>query len=381
MEQGSGFTGNLDEPPAPSSNAAVTRAASRWLSLSSWIPRWVPTSDEALAAAERKILSYLKTPYQSRFVTVDPDPAVKRPKPYKIWTLSMNTQHPISQTPIVLVHGFGGGVGMWIHNLDALSARRPLYAMDVLGFGQSSRPSFSSNAESAEAQFVDSIEAWRKELNLTKFILLGHSLGAFLCASYALKYPQHVRHLIMVDPWGMPELPSQKETLHRQAPFWIRTAATVMQPFNPLAGLRAAGPWGPRLVTRLRPDLQRKFIDVVEEENAIFDYIYHLNAQHPSGEAAFKTMTSGFGWAKNHMSTRMGTMERTLPVSFVYGKRSWIDHSIAYTVKDNRKESFTEVIMVEGAGHHVYADMPKEFNRIVDDICQRVDNDEIGKPL
>ena len=113
-----------------------------------------------------------------------------------------------------------------------------------LGFGQSSRPNFSSNAQAAEQQFVESIESWRKELNLNDFILLGHSLGAFIAASYCLRYSQHVKHLILVDPWGLPERPSEKDAHQFAAPFWIRTAAAVLQPFNPLAGLRVAGPWG-----------------------------------------------------------------------------------------------------------------------------------------
>ena len=176
---------------------------------------------------------------------------------------------------------FDPSIDWLIDWLIIAATRRPLYAFDVLGFGQSSRPTFSNIAETAEQQFVDSMESWRKELNLTQFILLGHSLGAFLSASYALKYPQHVRHLIMIDPWGMPERPLDKDQQKTPIPFWIRTAAAVLQPFNPLAGLRAAGPWGPRLVGRLRPDLQRKFSTMIDKENAIFDYIYHCNAQSP----------------------------------------------------------------------------------------------------
>ena len=34
------------------------------------------------------------------------------------------------------------------------------------GFGQSSTPSFTSSAKAAEQQFVESIESWRKELDL-----------------------------------------------------------------------------------------------------------------------------------------------------------------------------------------------------------------------
>ena len=40
----------------------------------------------------------------------------------------------------------------------------------------------------AEMEFVESIEEWRQEMKLDKFILLGHSLGGFLAMSYAIRY-------------------------------------------------------------------------------------------------------------------------------------------------------------------------------------------------
>lgn len=67
-------------------------------------------------------------------------------------------------------------------------------------------------------------------------------MGGFLAAAYAIKYPQKVAHLILADPWGFPE--SDLSVKKLKIPFWIKVIASVLKPFNPLAGLRAAGPWG-----------------------------------------------------------------------------------------------------------------------------------------
>lgn len=159
-----------------------------------------------------------------------------------IWTLHINPEEGI-RTPLVLVHGFGSGVGLWALNLDDLAKKQSIYAIDVLGFGRSSRPEFPADGADAERDFVESIEQWREEIGIPKFILLGHSLGGFLACSYALKYPERVRHLILADPWGMNEKPPPGEEPF-QIPRWAKIVAAMLSPFNPLSAIRAAGPYG-----------------------------------------------------------------------------------------------------------------------------------------
>ena len=160
---------------------------------------------------------------------------------HRIWTLALNREK--TKLPLVMVHGMGGGVGLWAQNLDTLASKRPVYAFDLLGFGRSSRPNFGSSAQLVEMEFVESIEEWRREMKLDKMILLGHSLGAYIVSAYALKYPQNIQHLFLVDPWGFPEKPTDSERSNR-IPLWVRAIGTLLSPFNPLAAVRAAGPFG-----------------------------------------------------------------------------------------------------------------------------------------
>ncbi len=147
------------------------------------------------------------------------------------------------KTPLVMVHGFGSGFLQFYHNLDHLHAHRRLYTLDLPGFGRSSRITFGKNPEKVENQFVDVIENWREEMGIDRFVLLGHSLGGFLTTSYAIKHPERVRHLILVDPWGFPPPPDQKYFDEHFSSFQ-KISWPVVSHLRPFTAVRAAGPWG-----------------------------------------------------------------------------------------------------------------------------------------
>lgn len=114
-----------------------------------------------------------------------------------IWTVGLNGRKcdrtcaaGRRRLPLVLLHGFGGGVGLWVKNLAALAdGGRPVYAMDLLGFGRSSRKSASGDAQEAEERFIRSLEEWREAVGVDTMILLGHDLGGYVAAAYAIEHP------------------------------------------------------------------------------------------------------------------------------------------------------------------------------------------------
>lgn len=323
---------------------------------------WKRTSSLILALVEQKIFSGLKQPYEGHYV-----PICNGQK--RIWTISMNTNSP--NTPLVMLHGMGSGVGLWVLNLDSVSRNRPVYALDVLGFGRSSRTKFIRDSVLAEQEFIDSIEEWRKAMNLGKIILLGHSLGGYLSACYSMKHPEQIKHLILVDTWGLPQRPDDLD-VRRDVPAWIRVVSAVIEPFNPFAPLRALGPWGPSIIAKLRSDLIRKF-EHMFSDNRIAEYIYHCNAQNPSGETAFKSLMLQLGWAKNPLLPRINNIPAEVSMSLIHGSHSWVDYSVGYQVKYERPNSCVNVEVIKKAGHHVYADQPALFNDIVNRTCDQCD--------
>ena len=94
---------------------------------------------------------------------------------------------PVERT-LVMLHGYGAGLGLFYRNFDVLSKVKgtKIYALDLLGMGNSSRPCFRIKAkdpigkiDEAEAFFIDALEEWRKKKNIDKMTLLVCSLCLF----------------------------------------------------------------------------------------------------------------------------------------------------------------------------------------------------------
>lgn len=355
----------------------MTMADNELVESNSWFRGWLQwssTSSTMLRAAEKKILSCLKSGYRGWYVDIGPVVGTAD----KVWTISLN--HESTRTPIVLLHGLGAGVALWCLNLDSLAATRPVYAIDILGFGRSSRPKFSSDALVAERQLVNSVEEWRREMQLDKIILLGHSLGGFLASSYAIHYPDRVKHLILADPWGFPEKPADIVQRYN-LPLWIRAIVFVTQPFNPFWPVRVAGPFGQWVIEKTRPDIIKKFSTFVSDTDVIPQYLYQCNSQNPTGEAAFHAMSASLGWAKHPMVNRIHTLQNDVPITLLYGSRSWVDNASGELIREKRPDSLVHIQVITGAGHHVYADKPEAFNRYVVEACSFSDSLETRNKL
>lgn len=85
-------------------------------------------------------------------------------------------------------------------------------------------------------------------------------------------------------------------------------------------------------------------------------------------------MMQGFGWAKNPIVKRMDKLKPEVPITLLYGSRSWVDNSAGEVIKQSRSSSYVNVQVISGAGHHVYADKSDTFNKYVLEACTLTDS-------
>lgn len=100
--------------------------------------------------------------------------------------------------PIIFIPGGPGGAHLGLRSFDPLSdGHHQLIYFDAFGRGKSDTAKNAS--EYTLARDIEDIEGLRKALKLDKITVLGHSYGGVVAQGYAIKYPQHLSHLILAD--------------------------------------------------------------------------------------------------------------------------------------------------------------------------------------
>lgn len=290
---------------------------------------------------------------------------LNNPKHY-INTFSMTPTSPStssSRSPVVLLHGYGAGLGFFFQNFLALgqwAGRRgtSVFALDWLGMGRSARVPFTIKARrddidgrvnEAEGFFIDSLEQWRERMGLERMTLVGHSLGGYLSVAYALKYPTRVSKIILLSPAGVPrdpestvyarEVTDQQDTgasstdhaepatkghLER-----IKSGQEEVQKkesrsrkiftylweegWSPFQVIRSSLFWGPMLVGKYS---SRRFIGLSQDDTrAMHDYIVNLVLAKGSGEYCVSHLLAPGAHARRPLVDRIHALK--VPITFV----------------------------------------------------------------
>lgn len=104
-----------------------------------------------------------------------------------------------SKPKVILLHGMGGNVANWAFNMPVLAQNYHVIALDQIGFGKSDRLMIKYRV----GTYVDFLDKFMSELKIEKATLVGNSLGGWVAALTAIKYPNRVEKLVLADAAGI----------------------------------------------------------------------------------------------------------------------------------------------------------------------------------
>lgn len=116
---------------------------------------------------------------------------------YRVW------ERPVpgsTAPPLVLIHGYAACVEQWGRFVRDIGPDVPVYALDLIGFGEASKP---RHAAYGRALYLAQLEHMRQAYGLARFVAVGHSLGGMLAVEWAAARPDAVASVVALAPGGL----------------------------------------------------------------------------------------------------------------------------------------------------------------------------------
>jgi pimeloyl-ACP methyl ester carboxylesterase len=97
--------------------------------------------------------------------------------------------------PIVFLHGWVGSWRYWINAMQVASTSFRAYALDLFGFGDTSRDPLRYSIEKQ----ADLVNRFLEEMGIGKVAIVGHDLGALVGFSFIKQWPTSVDRIMAVN--------------------------------------------------------------------------------------------------------------------------------------------------------------------------------------
>jgi len=125
---------------------------------------------------------------------------------------------------LLFVHGLGTCLKSWQHNLDVLSMENRCIALDLPGYGKSSKGDYPFGMKF----FAEQISQFCKALELESVVLVGHSMGGQVALTLALQDSVLVKKLVLIAPAGIETFTEAETKLLKTAytPEVVKNTAT-----------------------------------------------------------------------------------------------------------------------------------------------------------
>jgi pimeloyl-ACP methyl ester carboxylesterase len=287
-------------------------------------------------------------------------------KPPQVWTwrgFSITYQQSgETGTAVVLVHGFGASLGHWRKNLPVLGEYCRCYAIDLIGFGASAKPTPKTEIDYTFETWGQLVADFCREVVKSPAILVGNSIGCVVVMQAAVDYPEKVL--------GIAALNCSLRLLHDRKrltlPWYRQVGASVLQKVlnNPAIG---------RFFFKqiANPKTVRKILlQAYADSSAVTDELIKIlmkPAQDPGAAEVFLAFTAySQGPLPEDLLPRL-----ICPTIFLWGTADpW--EAIALGQEFAKFDIVEKFIPLEGVGHCPQDEAPELVNPILLEFIEKI---------
>ena len=238
---------------------------------------------------------------------------------------------PPDALPVLFLHSLAGNGGQWTLQLDHLRRHRRAVALDFRGHGESDP---AEDGDYSVPALAADVAAAADQIELRRFVLVGHSLGSAAATEYASRHPERVAGLLLVDPNGDQS----------------RVPAREVQPF--LEALRS-DPLG---------EIESYFRQLVVSGDADASRWVLEDVRSTHEDAVVKGVEGSIEYEP------LPALERYKgPKLSIISDMNRLPYSLHNLIPD------LSVQLMADTGHWVMMDRPAAFNRLLDDFLEDVE--------
>jgi len=273
----------------------------------------------------------------------------------RLGDLNVHQLHGGHGRPVLFIHGLGSsGYMEWRFNLEPAAAGHRVYAPDLPGFGRSEKP----RASYGIPYFTRFVDSYMESRGLRNVAVVAASLGGRVALELALKHPDRVGRLVLVNSLGLGR-PSVHMTyglitLPRVGETVMRAARSALNWAPPPMIRRVAGRY-----IGASADLERTMDDQYLEH---LRELYAAQGYHDAYLATLRSLVnpkSLFG-ADYDLTKRLPSIK--VPVHLIWGADDPL-FPVSHATRAHAAIPDCRLTVIEGAGHTPQAERPEEFNR------------------
>ena len=252
---------------------------------------------------------------------------------------------------LLFVHGLSSNLDSWKKNIAGLSSDYRCIAVDLPGYGKSSR----SKTDYSLAEYADILNKMVEKMGLENVVLAGHSMGGQIAMHSVLKYPDSYKKLILIAPAGI-------ET------FKAEEAAVMKASYTPAMVVATSD-------EQVLANYKLNFYSFPEDAQAMVDDRIAMKSAADFPEYAETVVNNIHAMLAEPVIDRIGEIE--VPVLMIFGKNDMLipnkyfhpSESIDSLIETSR-EIFNniEVRTINEAGHFVNFEQAEKVNKEIRDF-------------